>query len=130
MNTLKQIYRTWAEYLRPKGIFSWLSILFFLACVGFALFQLYSKTAPEMTLLQGLQQCSKNTSGDLQLVACTKETVSIQLQKHSAAYLMTEIATSSVPRQFGECHGIAHIIGEETYNKFGNVEKAAGECGA
>ena len=41
---------------------------------------------------------------------------------------MDNIATGTVPAVFGNCHEIGHFIGEETYEKTGNLESALAEC--
>src|SRR5262249_38891516 len=52
------------------------------------------------------------------------------LEGRTPEELMLEASTSTVPAKFGSCHSVGHIIGDETYKKYRDVEGSMVRCGS
>jgi hypothetical protein len=111
--------RTWSI---PVWIFI-LCVLISLGILG------YGYLHPQRSLMDGLRACAQDTRTFSALNTCTRKVVKSQLENHSASELLNEVSLSPVPKRWdGDCHSIAHAIGQETYDKYQNLEQTLSYC--
>lgn len=60
---------------------------------------------------------------------CLKKSVDTLLETYSTSELMSYIVASTAPYAIiSNCHDVAHVIGQETFIKSGNMEVALNQC--
>ncbi len=88
----------------------------------------YRYSQPQPRLVDGLRSCANVEEVESALLKCTRDVVLEQLEMVSPTTLLREAATSEIPRAYGDCHPIAHMIGQETYKQSHNLEQTLAQC--
>lgn len=103
-------------------------VLFSIAALGLGHIRSYIAAAVNPSFMSALQSCARDANGSTALIACAHQVVKVQLEQHSPRELMNEISANTVTSSYGDCHSIAHVIGEETYAKYNVIEQALSYC--
>ena len=99
-------------------------IVFGLLAGGYFVFtraQMDSDAPNPASVLKQLQKCGKEDD----MIDCSRHPVQEFLQLKSAGEVMRVLSDTLSPVQ---CHRIGHLVGQEVYRKYKNVEMALGEC--
>lgn len=74
-----------------------------------------------MAALQAIGKCTEEENGTI----CARPIVRELLSKHTGADIVYAIDARLTPQQ---CHYLGHVVGQESYTKFGNIEEAIAQC--
>ncbi len=111
----------------PVRIFiACLLVSFAILCIGEL--DSYRARGMERNFTTGLQSCAEDSQGSSELIACTHEIVRSALENRTASELLNDVSSRSMPKPYGDCHSVAHVIGQETYRVDPNLEHALSRC--
>ena len=109
--------------LRSALVFAGLAAAYALAAVAYTAFPAGTGDADDFsTGLKAIGECTNEANGTM----CARPAVVALLETHSGEEITRAIDAQFTPQQ---CHYMGHVVGQESYNKLGDVEAAIEQCG-